>query len=102
MCEDCDSDDDGPRPEGINTRLIPAARQIEAGMPGNLVLDEAWTIFSGRAGGGVAWVDLQRMLTSYEAAEKAERLALGRGRKRRTGRLRCEAATSRFAAASAG
>jgi len=95
MCEDCDSD--GTRAEGINARLIPAARQIEAGMPGERVSDEAWTIFSGRAGGGIAFIDLQRMLSSYEAAERADRLTLGRGRSRRNIRPRCEAAATSVA-----
>ncbi len=99
MCEDCDSDD-GTRAEGIKVRLIPAARKIEAAMPGDCASDEAWTIFSGRAGGGVSFVDLERMLSSYEAAERADRMILGRGRSRRSATPRCEAAVSRPAAVS--
>jgi hypothetical protein len=95
MCDDCEYEG-GTRAEGIQARLVPAARKIEAAMPGDCASDEAWMIFSGRAGGGVSFVDLQRMLSSYQAAERADNMVLGR--KRRTARPRCEAAAFRAAA----
>lgn len=93
MCDSCD-DWDGEKGPSIDATLIPAARSIEAAKPGDPAPDEAWAIFAGTAGGGISWADYQRIMTSYE---EAERLAAGPpklGRKRGTSfrGQRCEAA----------
>jgi hypothetical protein len=91
MCDACDNDD-GERGPRLEPALIAAAREIEAGMPGNPVSDEAWAIFAGAAGGGIGWTDYQRMWSSYEAAELADAglPVLGRRRNARAASLRCE------------
>jgi hypothetical protein len=93
MCESCDNWD-GEKGPGIDAALIPAARAIEAAMPGEPAADEAWAIFAGTAGGGISWADYQRISTSYEEAERAAAGPPTLGRKRGTsfrGDL-CEAA----------
>jgi hypothetical protein len=90
MCDACESEGRS-RPAGIDIELIPAARAIEAGMPGERADDEAWEVFAGRAGGGISWVDYQRLLSSYEAAERAACRGPSLGlRRRNQASFRCD------------
>jgi hypothetical protein len=93
MCESCDNWD-GEKGPGIDAALLPAARAIEAAMPGEPAPDEAWAIFFGKAGGGISWPDYQRILASYEEAERRAAGPPKLGRKRGTSFRgpRCEAA----------
>jgi hypothetical protein len=93
MCDSCD-DWDGEKGPGLDTSLIPAARAIEAAMPGEPAAEEAWAIFAGTAGGGISWADYQRLLASYEEADRRAAAVPKLGRKRGTSFRgdRCEAA----------
>jgi hypothetical protein len=76
MCWACDNRDDGGRVLASPQRLA-AARAVEAAMPGERVPDEAWNIFFGLAGGGLAWADRQRMVMAFERSEKTVRRRTG-------------------------
>jgi hypothetical protein len=70
MCDACENELQGA-PVRRDRATLDRAREIEAGMPGNRVPEEAWAVFEGTAGGAILWAHLIRLHASYEAAEAA-------------------------------
>jgi hypothetical protein len=69
MCDACESGEFAEQ-LGIGTALAKRARRIEAGSPGDPVLNQAWRILLGQKGGAIAWSHTQRMMNSLEDATK--------------------------------
>jgi hypothetical protein len=77
MCSACEGKAPEPR-VAVDPALVQRARDIERGMPGELVPDAAWSVFFGFSGGSVEYRHYQRIHAAYDEAERSQ-IRLRRG-----------------------
>lgn len=75
---------------GIDQALFEPARAMERRLFGQAAPRSAWDVFFGRAGGAIAFADLERMRASYARAALFSNAAAGFRRSPQRLPLRCE------------
>jgi hypothetical protein len=65
MCESCDKISPHGSP---SSELIGLARRIDQEMPGSVVSEQSWQIFSGNQEGSIPWIEFKRLLAASERA----------------------------------